>query len=856
MSMKKIIVGAFLCSLGLISIHGADAPPSGNKLDWYRWGELHTAPSMEAACRLADGNLEKGGIWCGGPEIGGELTFVFPQAVNVTVFRFQQSWLCTTKYKLLADTSGKGNYNALIAQVKDKKKIEKKWISIPVNKKVFGLKFIALEGNASYRAPYPSIKEIEIYTKEKIKPPLKQKLNADTLSCGKVLPLPKFTKKDIDVRLDIDTWMVGIPNNLSNMPDNIENFNGFKKLMKSIREVDANSIRFFAESSAVKNKVSWKSKVCRNYNIDMLPELIKALHKNGIKLYYFSHAWMSPFQKADKMAPMPWKRWDYPYEQSERLLLKFPQYYKVKYPCVISENDFRDKWLAMMSEVVDCGADGIYLMPDEYCFKGHYLPHADCPACTKAFKKMYGYDSIPKQKQDTEKYRKWKIFEYKKLGELFKYVSAKLKSKKPGLNIVSCANQSSVQKTSLRMEHGVCMDILADDPNVNMAQMYGSGPMGIGKIAAFCKRFKAAFGKNKMLGSIQWLDVKYDKPDYSIKLYGYALPQIMLGAKVLENYRLSYMQDTGWWQNSIECVKMIRLLEQWGIGKSHSPNTVCLLISRASEDWWQVKAEALSDGKELDKKGFNLLYAEKEMGTIKTAADNEKKRLINFERFRGFGARRSMEGLLSENGIQYNVAYTDQPDNLKDLKKYKLLILPFGYSISQNAFKAIKKAVDSGTRLLIFDKLAPCNEYGVRYKTPLFKQLLANKNIIHVKENLAADGMNPKNREKNLQLIDNLIKDCGYYFNSKGTEVEYLVQQLDPKNFILYLGNWDKNKEASPIIGLPLPEENYKIELYSSKTYKLTSGIIHGKSKISAEELKKFTVKLAPGEVKLIRITQ
>ena len=77
--------------------------------------------------------------------------------------------------------------------------------------------------------------------------------------------------------------------------------------------------------------------------------------------------------------------------------------------------------------------------------------------------------------------------------------------------------------------------------------------------------------------------------DHPIQLFGYAIPQIMLSAQAYENYRLNYMYDKGWWPNALECHKMIRLLEQWGVREARTPDVACLIESRASEDWWRAK---------------------------------------------------------------------------------------------------------------------------------------------------------------------------------------------------------------------------------------------------------------------------
>ena len=255
------------------------------------------------------------------------------------------------------------------------------------------------------------------------------------------------------------------------------------------------------------------------------------------------------------------------YEQSDRMI-GVDDHYKLAYPCIISDPAFRNNWLELLSEAIEHGADGVYLMPDEYYYKGHNLSRASCPLCAAEFKKMYGYDSLPKgggftvakvggtsvinrgKVDDTEKYRKWKLFEYRKIADVFQSVSAELKRRYPKAQIVMSDNKIT-EDLGGRLEHNIALDIIENDPNADLSQVYGNAILdNVGSISAYARRIAAAAGPEKMLASIQWLNVQDWPVDYPIQLFGYAIPQIMLGAKAYENYRLNYMYDKGWWPNA------------------------------------------------------------------------------------------------------------------------------------------------------------------------------------------------------------------------------------------------------------------------------------------------------------------
>jgi len=838
-------------------------PAWGPALPWSRFARVETLPAMLAVAKLNDGDPTTGSIWCTGIEGGGEIAIKFPVAMDVTQFRFLQQG-GATKYRLSADLEGKGSFDTLIKEQADAKPVVDQFIGIPVNRKVFGLKIAFLEGVSGYRAPFPSLGEIEVYSKTPAPKAPEPARGATTLKAGAAKQLPPFTRKEIDIRLCIDLWHAGVTattdfNQLEANPT-------FKDMLKHFKEADANSARLFVESCCGQDEMPWKSETLwPGHGNDLLGPLSQILHKNGLKIYYFSHAWMSPFQKRGERAVMPYCRWDYPYEQSDRLV-GVDDHYKVTYPCVISDPTFRNTWLEYLNEALDHGADGVYLMPDEYYFKGHNLSRVNCPLCTAAFKKMYGYDSLPKgggftvntdgattvinrgKIEDTEQYRKWKLFEYQQISGLFHSISTELRKRHLNAQIVMSDNKVT-EDLQGRLEHNIALDMMENDPNANYGQIYGNTILDkVGQISAYARRISAAAGPEKMLASIQWLGVEGTNPNYPIQLYGYALPQIMLGAKVYENYRLNYMYDTGWWPNVLECHKMIRLLEQWDVRDARTPDAACLLLSRTSEDWWRTKLEGMSGGTDSGDVAFNLLYAGDDINKAapKTAGD-ERDRVLKMDALRGVGSKLAMESLLCEDGIPYQVAFTDRIDNLQNLKRFKLLIMPFSYSLSREAFGKIKEAVDAGTTLAIFGPLAPADEFGNPYPAPLLQQLIGKPNVIYVKDNLAAVGNSAVKRAEYARLFAPALKPLGYAFESNGQPVECIVRSLpQQKGYLVYLGNWDATTAARPVISLPALKGKTTIEVYSSSSKTLVNA--------SAAGLEKMAVDLAPAEVKLLHI--
>lgn len=884
MNLKRCIPSLLALGSMLSALAAPPEPPAppdpawGKPLPWSQFAEVQTLPGMQGIAMLNDGDLATTGMWCPGAEGSGEVTIRFPQPLTVTMFRFLQVGNGATKYRLSADLDGKGTYDTVIKEQADAKAVTSQFVPLPVDRKVQGLRWTALEGQAGYRTPFPALAEIEVYSKDSV--PAAQPAStaaALTAAPGAAKPLPEFKRKEIDIRLCIDTWHAGVAR--QGTAADLEKSKTFQDMLKRFKDADANSARLFIETACCDDEMPWKSeKLWPGHGNDQLAPLAAAMHNNGLKLYLFSHAWMSPFQERGRRAPMPYCRWDYPYEQSDRLVGVMEQY-KVSYPCVISDNSFRDKWLAFLREALDQGADGVYVTPDEYYFKGHNLSRVNCPLCTAEFKKMYGYDSLPKgagfsvsdkgatkainhgKIEDSEQYRKWKLFEYQQIADLFHQVSAALKKAKPAAQIIMSDNKIN-EDLAGRLEHNMVLDLMENDPNSDLGQMYGNAILlPVGRHSAYSRRIAAAIGRDKLLASIQWLGVQDTNPEYGIQLYGYALPQIMLGARAYENYRLNYMYDKGWWPNALECHKMIRLLEQWGVRDADTPDTTCLLLSRASEDWWRTRLEGLCGDTAGGDVSFNLLYAGDDINKAATkSAGSERDRVLKMDALRGVGAKLAMESLLCEAGIPYKAAFTDRLDNLANLKRFKLLIMPFQYSLSKEALAKIKEAVDAGTTLVVFDQLAPVDEFGNAYPEPLLQPLLAHKNVKYLKDNLAAVGNTAVKRAEYNKLLAGILAPTGYTFDNGGAPVECIVSCLPKQQgFLVYLGNWStkKGEAAKPVIALPLADAQYRAEIYSSATKTLNALDIGGKpGTFSGKAVRSFSVAVAPGEVALLRIVR
>jgi hypothetical protein len=860
--MKKNItmLSTLFCAVLMIFVscrnldeqHGSAQETGLFKLNLYEYCDIKTSPMMNTIRELADGNLHTYARFQGGPEIAGNIEFIFPEKIEIAKIRFMQSkTIGAREYLIKGDSNGDGLYDVKIIHAKNKNIIGEKWIEHKIGKKLKGIKFEAVSGNSGYRSVYPFLSEFEIYSPNRIKKKKRKETVAHLLTLGKQLPVPQKyletkDKKRLDLIVCSDLFMAGIAWNGKGRVGNFSEYKPFKNFAQKIKELGATSVRLFPEVSCCRDKMFWKSKYCNDIGKDLLSPFVKALHKEGIKVYAFLHSWITPLQeRSDKK----FNRYAYPNEQSDRNPNPKLTY---KYPCIISDNDFRDKWLGILKEFAAAGMDGVYINPDEYYYRGHSLSRTRCPNCQRNFKEMFGYDSLPKSPGNNEKYRKWKLYEYTQLARLFEYWRKELKKQNPELKLINLAHNAFYLRYNQRLYNGICFDIMGK--NVKCEKTGSStdniGFWQTGWASATTKRYSAAAGGEKYTtaGHTLYGTSKETSEFFPLKFMAPFTASIMNGVDTVSVYRYSYIYRNGWGNIVRRAFHIADALNKWGIFQSHTPSETCMLFSRAGEDWWQVKINALLEEKDL---GIQKSIIADRPDLIENFKRGTAKRELQIERFRGMASNKCIESLLLEKGLPYDFKFIDQP--MKDLSKYKLLIIPFGYAISEKAFASIKKAVAAGTKLIIFDMLGEVNEYGIKYRKPLLSQLLGNKNVLYINEALSLNGMMKSSKEKYWKTILKMLGNNPYYFNPNGALVEYIPRELSPKSKILMLANWERKKKVNVILGLDMPKGKYKLEI-CDQTYSFFQGKIDGKNIVSEKELHIFSLDMPPGSLMILRI--
>lgn len=822
--------------------------PRGQKIDFVNWGHLRSRPYLNRPDLLADGDLTTRASFQAGPEVGGNIDFFFPKPIFVTDFRFVQSTPGLTGFKITGDINGDRKFDKAICTKNYNSVIKDKWLQVAVNEKVYGLRFAATSGSAGYRTPFPNLCEVEIYSTDKIKKSSQRIVKyINLLSSQEKLNWPKLNTnpRDLDIIICSDFFMMGLDYKGSNLPEDLNSYPPFKIFVKNLKRFSANAVRLFPEMSCSGDIMPWPSKICPHTKQNILKKVVDALHENDIKVYMFLHAWITPLQDRKRFGR---ERWGYPYEQADR---NSDPAKKRLYPCIISDNDFRDKWLTILLECAAQGVDGIYLYPDEYYYKGHSLAGTKCPNCQKNFKAMFGYDSLPAKADDTEKYREWKLFEYMQIVRLGQYWKQKLYNSYPDLKITSIPNVGFQEVFNKRLEHGICGDMLHKIPNCSTGGAAGRNQYDISGATAAARRYEACAAGGK---TVQFHSIFTDRNDSSfpMKLIAPIASTVMNKMNSTSIYRYNYLFFSGWDKYVERAFKMARLLQTWGVYKGDTPTDTCLLLSRASEDWWEIAIKGVIGRFELGANGSSLVDRVDQTNLASILESNNSDSKLKIERFRGHYANKCMEGLLLQYGVQYKLQYTDM--KLNNLSKYKLLILPFSYSLSISSFKKIKEAVNKGVKLFIVDMLGQCNEYGIKYSKPLLQELLKSPNVKYLNMDLATYGMDRLERQKLMNIVEEMLPVSRIKFNNYGKRVEFLINEISKSNKIIFIANWEKTDIATVNISIPMPSGKYKLTICDSLSGYLQEGTINSKKLISGEILKSFCISLKPGQVKLIHI--
>ncbi len=744
-----------------------------------------------------------------------QFEFLFDKSVEIQRIRFYQylaGWEGFAKeYLIEVDLDGDGKYDKVLIKGKEGKSNEWMDHSFPPIK-ITSLRFTPTKGEkGTYGCRYyPVLGEFEIYTDKKSAEgfskitflPQKEK------SIPKLEVIDKFIQSDVNPEKKWNEgFLKGVYLTFGMLGYTDEEIN---RRANYLKKLGVNHIVLYSHTRDSSGNLCaiWPSKFLPGSQDNALEKRCNILEENNIGL--FSTFWPVPFGRDARVQELD------------------------KFPCMLSSEFCRKVSSGIYNEIAESGVGGIVLGGDEYFLTSHPLPVPSDDPCREEFKKYYGYDSPPEKFENTERYRKWVLFQYEQLARLFKLWHENMKK----------INQKAISTTlfyadnyncSGRIEFGICDDIIGYISGIDTmgTDPYWShnSPMGHYYAAEMTKRYRAAT-KNRgaimvpQITAFLWIEGKEKYVQYSspLMVYGPAVSALMHGAKGIEFYRGDYALNlyTGELMPGGIAVQnvfsLMDTLEAKNFHQFYIPKTIALLYSRASEDWWRIAY----------------------------SSENKSSKPIE-----GWTYNRATMEVLFRKGYPFEMYYLDQMEGLKEIGNFKVIIFPFVYSIPKEAEKIIEGAIAKGTKVIVIKHKGETDEYGNLYPEPILGRLIQEGKIDYLDYDLNKSNYFEFAEKLSKILDEKLGKDKSFYFENCGYDVETALWENKKGDKLLWILNWEE-KLAEIELGIKISSGEYKItQIDFSGEREVKLG---GKTEVNAELLRKFGCSLLPGEVKVLYI--
>jgi hypothetical protein len=779
-----------------------------------------------------------------------QIIFKFPVSISLSKIRFFQRKACSQAYVIEGDKDGDGKFETFLGYGKG---TPDAWseILIDCSKSLQAMRFTNLKGVGRGA---PQIAEFQIFSDSKTAKVLKKakEINAKELKFSKAKSFPGYSnipaKNKYQFGVCCSLWMF-----VNHSAPYKKEKEASQYPLKIMKELDMDRMKLFANiltnskekvlfptdpeySSRInlteikKSKryrgawdcVPWPSKVLISYKDNVLKRFVHDAKKHNIKVSVIPPRNGPPFDVRSGYYPMA---------QADRYSKKPDP----RFPCVWYGGYWKPAFKKILAEIAGSGVQNIDVIPDEFYIEGHSLKNipANDP-CRKLFKKQYGID-IPAKADNSEAYRKWLMFQYNSTAKTFADFISTVKKVNPDIHTetnFSVAPLLFYNNPSFTLAYDIVghagnYDSLGTDP------YYRPDTLGHYQMPKTAVIFQGATPNRNTTMLLQAVcgDWKTQLKD-PVWLAGNATSILMRGVHEIDFYRLNYFAPLSARVKKGKAfyfvknwIKMIRSLEGLGLKKAKVPKDIAFVYSRAGIDWWEL-AEMSRERKKAGKKHF---YPNSAMA--------------------GYAHHDATMKILFKNGCPFDLFYLDQPTTLKNAANYKVMVIPFAYSISKKAFNVIQNAYKNGTKLLIIGKKGETDEIGSKYPKPLLEQLIGKPGVKYLDIDLLKNGNASETKEKILTAIDKLLGSEKRFFvntHNKDVEVGLLINE---KTWFIPVVNWH-NKSVKIDIGLKLPTGKYKLLRYG------LNGVSQAETKIlSAKELEKFSVKLKAHETFIFVVT-
>lgn len=726
-----------------------------------------------------------------GVGLAGSYELVFPRPMAVSLVRFLQGPLFAFRGVVCADTTGTGSCSTLLAAWTDG--APNAWSELafpPVT--VHRLKLRALEGQRGWEQSFPQLVELEAYGPRPSVAGLEKALPLRAAE-----PVPKDARRFTPgppVRVE---WPTPRPED------------------RITRCITADLWMFGIHLESPPPKPLAEFEPCLKVARD-----IKALGADGVLL--FVEAEMSAFWPSahfrwhtkEKDAPPPDR--DLLKELTDTLHAHGLKLYVIFLgrfmECYIGPKN-TDGWQLLMEEAAARGIDGISLCHDEAFYgldkpEGKTRPKDD--PVRLAFQRRFGPGAdLPESIwQDTVDYKRWTLYCYEQLAERFRRHRDAVRKVNPRCETFAIIGSHAVSSNN-RMTYCLAYDVIGHLADLDY--------LGTDYMEAET-RVWAASARNRRAAMEIFVPPSVRE----------GIQAALQGARLIAWYRYNYIEM----QKSADFrrreLAFLAALERWGVTRARTPRALAVLASRASEDWWD------------NDHGTNWLGA-------------------NPVAKQGFWTARLVNQFLNAHGYPYDLYYLDQPESLKEIAQYKVLFLPFPYAVSKAAADVLAAAHAAGARLLIAQRLGEVDEVGAKHDRPVLADLIRkgrhDGSVVYLPRNLVEWETEPTFADEFGNALDEALGEAKPLFlHRHGGNVEAYLAEGGPREKFLTLINW-QDTEADVEVGLALPEGRYRLlTLSAASPADECRGLLDGKDAAPAADLRRFAVKLAGGDVRLLLI--
>jgi len=309
--------------------------------------------------------------------------------------------------------------------------------------------------------------------------------------------------------------------------------------------------------------------------------------------------------------------------------------------------------------------------------------------------------------------------------------------------------------------------------------------------------------------------------EYTHRSVRYNLESLLLGARMIRSYRYNYITQTTHSEDHRRRENLfIEQFMRWG-GTRPTRAPTALLVSRASEAWWPADCRS---------------------GAVPSGNPD-----------RCWIIEEIVYEFLLKNGYTFDVYYLDQVEDLARLKDYRLVVLPFAYSVPRAAMQCMVEAYQAGGNFLVCERKGDVDELGRPYERPLLEEWIAQGSqagrIACAQDDLAELENSRGFVPKMAGMVDPLLgKHKNLVLKRHGNRIEAVVAAVSSEQQYVSFINWE-DKESRIEAGLNLPAGQYKVLTLSSVDPEaIREGLVAGQKTLSAESLRQFAIKLDADE--------